>query len=673
MGVCYMQLSILANRVSFFDSRKLFFSQKNHLKNRIRQKAQGAGFKKLASYALSRFLVFFFLSLPAQALFAEGIINQTTNSVTEGIVSQQTVLDSSAASVATEIIANENASVANAVTSIITKKHHPYLLRSDFQNRAEDLETLYKMAGYKLLWLDNARAEKNIVHVLNLLENASVNGLDSTIYDTQTLQQRLPSALNIAPDNYKQLALYDTAISLSLLRFLHDLHYGRVNPKEINFNLKLREKKLIDLPALIKTSLAQGTIQQLPELVEPKLKQYQKLKKALATYRLLAKNPVPFRLFVNKSIKPGGNFPQAEELGKFLSNVGDLPEEQSDSNAKKSNRYTGKLVAGVKKFQLRHGMNADGVLGKGTVAAINVPLSQRVTQIELAMERLRWLPELNAGPYIIVNIPAFQLLAFDDIDQFNLDIADMRVVVGKALKNQTPVMMAKMSFIDFKPYWNVPYNIVKEEILPKLMQDPSYLDKENMELVTTFGNETKAVAFTGSSIAQLKQGTLRIRQRPGKKNALGRVKFIFPNKSDVYLHDTPAQTLFSKSRRDFSHGCIRVANPEGLAEFALKNQWSKETIQQALNTPKTRRVILKKSIPVVVFYVTSFIDKYDNLAFYSDVYGYDAVLQEALHKSRDLSDQVIFAPPPVLLPPVKAIKPIEQIKPVVPLANHEMP
>ena len=171
-----------------------------------------------------------------------------------------------------------------------------------------------------------------------------------------------------------------------------------------------------------------------------------------------------------------------------------------------------------------------------------------------------------------------------------------------------------------------------------------------MELVATFGNETKAVAFTGSSIAQLKQGTLRIRQRPGKKNALGKVKFIFPNKRDVYLHDTPSQTLFSKSRRDFSHGCVRVANPDQLAEFALKNQWSKETIQQALNTPKTRRVILKKSIPVMVFYVTSFIDQNNNLVFYPDIYGYDAVLLEALNRSGDLSDQAIFAPPPEPIP-----------------------
>ena len=678
-----MQLSMLANEMCMLDLRKLFFSQESGLKNRIRHKKQCASFKKHVLFAGSRLLVLFFLSLPTQVLYAENLINQTNKLITKGTFSQKAVLDSPAASIATEIIANENASIANAVTSIITSKHHPYLLRSDFQNRAEDIEVLYKMTGNKLLWLGNAQAKKNIVDVLNLLENASANGLNSTSYDTRTLQQRLPLALSIAPDNYKQLALYDTAISISLLRFLHDLHYGRVNPKDINFNLKLREKKLIDLPALINSSLAQGTIGQLPELVEPKLKQYQKLKQVLATYRMLAKDPVPFQLFVNKSITPGGNLPQAEELREFLVKTGDLAEEQSDSNAKKSNRYTGNLVAGVKNFQLRHGMNADGVLGKGTVAAINVPLRQRVTQIELAMERLRWLPEPSAGASIIVNIPAFQLWAFDDIDEFDATMPNMRVVVGKALENQTPVLMAKMSFIDFMPYWNVPHNIVKKEILPKLMQNPGYLAGQNMELVTTFGNETKAVAFTGSSIAQLKQGTLRIRQRPGKKNALGKVKFIFPNKNDVYMHDTPSRSLFSKSRRDFSHGCVRVANPDQLAEFALKNQWSKETIQQALSTPKTRRVILKKSIPVTFFYVTSFIDQYNNLAFYSDIYGYDAVLQEALNKSGDLSDEAIFAPPaepiPLEIPesmpepiPVEAIKPREQIKPVEPIANYKM-
>ncbi len=625
-----MQLSILVNKVSILNTRKLFFSQKNDLKTRIGYKIQSTNFKSYTAYVSFRLMVIIFLSLPAPALLAEDTVNQTAN------------FDHHAASVATQMIANEEASVANEINTIITAKYHPYLSQPNFTNRTEDLVALYKTTDYQLLWLGNAQAKKTIVDVLNLLRGASIHGLNAIDYDAYTLKLKLQSALKLAPDNYRLLALYDTAISLSLLRFLHDLHYGRVNPQGINYKLKLRERKLIDLPSLIKTSLAQGTISQLPLKVEPKLRQYQKLKEALAAYRLLAAKLPHFELNIGKSIRPGGNLPQLEELREFLISIGDLPEGNRDSRAKKSLRYTGNIVVAVKNFQLRHGLNPDGVIGKGTVDVINVPLSQRVMQIELAMERLRWLPELSPGPFIIVNIPAFELWAYDDIDKASSNIANMRVVVGQAMKNETPVLMAEMRFIDFQPYWNVPYNIVKKEILPKLMQNPAYLDKENMELVTTFGNETKAVAFTGSSITGLKQGTLRIRQRPGKKNALGRVKFMFPNKEDVYLHDTPSQTLFSKSRRDFSHGCVRVENPEGLAEFALKNQWSKEKIQQALQTPKTQRVILKKSIPVLFFYVTAFFDENNNLVFYPDIYGNDIVLLDALRKPEDLSDQSIF-------------------------------
>ena len=586
--------------------------------------ANGMGrldFRKSITYVLSRLLVFFFMSLPTQVLLAEG------TQVTENSVDPKTDTYSHVGG------------LVNEINSIIAAKHHPYLLRSDFINRAEDLAALYKMTNDQLLWLGNAQAEKNIRDVLDLLDNAADNGLIAKNYDTDALHQKLPSALKLAADDYKQLALYDTAISLSLLRFLHDLHYGRVNPQGINYKLKLREKKLIDLPVLIKNSLAQGTIKQLPLSVEPKLQQYQKLKSALAAYRLLVKKSPPFQLHTEKPINPGDHLRQLEELQRFLTTVGDMPGEGA-GDAGKTTLYTGKIVAGVKRFQQRHGLNADGVIGKGTVDAINVPLMFRVTQIELAMERLRWLPEFNAGPYIIVNIPAFQLWAFDDRDRPDSEIASMRVVVGKALKNQTPALMAEMRFIDFMPYWNVPYSIVKQEILPKLMQNPGYLDQEDMELVSSTSG---VVGFSGSVIAGLKQGTIRIRQRPGKKNALGRVKFIFPNKEDVYLHDTPSQALFSKPRRDFSHGCVRVANPDALAQFALKNQWSKETIQQALYTTKSQRVILKKPIPVLFVYTTSFFDPSNNLAFYTDIYGNDAVLLEALKKPEDISDQSIFA------------------------------
>lgn len=558
-------------------------------------------------------LIFLFLALPMQALPVEEIVHQEPG-------------------------------IAQEITAIIAAKQHPYLMLSNFPNRTEDLESLYALSNHQLLWLGNKDSEKNITTALNLLANATVHGLNSKNYDTETLRQKLQPALKLKPDAYKELALYDTALSISLLRFLHDLHYGRVNPQGINFNLKLREKKLIDIPLLIKNSQAQNTLAELPLSVEPKFKQYQKLKQALATYRQLAATAPPFKLNIEKTLRPGDTHPQIAELRRFLTTIGDLPDDKTTSNPDKSTLYTDAIATGVKRFQKRHGLTADGHIGKGSAAVLSVSLVQRVTQLELAMERLRWLPELSAGASIIVNIPAFQLWAFDAIDQADAKIINMKVVVGNALKTQTPVLMAEMHFIDFMPYWNVPYSIIKNEILPKLIQNRNYLDKENMELVSVFRDGENPTNLNEEAMYLLKEGKLRIRQRPGGKNALGRVKFIFPNKEDVYLHDTPANALFSKSRRDFSHGCVRVENPQKLAEFALKNQdaWNPETIQIAMSTPKTQRVILKKPIPVLFFYTTAFFDQDDNLDFYLDIYGHDAVLLEALSKPDDLSDQALF-------------------------------
>jgi murein L,D-transpeptidase YcbB/YkuD len=546
----------------------------------------------------------------------------------------------------TEETDGQTSGVEQEIIAIIAAKQHPYLKLSSFLNRAEDLENLYKLSDHQLLWLGHDHSEKNIAAALTLLEEASVHGLNPANYDADALQRKLPAALQPGPENHHSLALYDTALSLSLLRFLHDLHYGRVNPQGINFNLKLRAKKLTDLPALIKDSLTQDTVAKLPLLVEPKLKQYQKLKQALAAYRRLAAEARPFELAYANAIRPGDKLPKMADLRRFLIAVGDLPEDNAGGggNDEAEPIYTGEIVEAVKKFQYRHGLDADGVIGKNTAAALNVPLKQRVTQIELAMERLRWLPELPAGPSIIVNIPAFQLWAFNAQGEIDAEALNMKVVVGKALENQTPVLMAEMRFIDFMPYWNIPYSILKTEILPKIIKDRNYLAKENIELVPNFGNEVKAVPFTDQSISRLRKGTLKARQRPGNKNALGKVKFIFPNQSDVYLHDTPANALFGRSRRDFSHGCVRVEHPRRLAEFVLKNQtgWSPETIQQAMQTPKTQRVLLKKPIPVLFFYTTSFLDQHDNLVFYQDIYDHDPVLRSTLEKPADLSDQSLF-------------------------------
>jgi murein L,D-transpeptidase YcbB/YkuD len=538
-----------------------------------------------------------------------------------------------------EAVQNEN-TLPPTLSAWMHVKQHPDLQLHDFSNRADDLQHLYALFNNQFLWVNTENSELSAV--LRLLDNAAENGLNKADYDSESLTKRWQQLSAQGSDvSEEQLARLDTAVSISLLRYLHDLHYGRVNPKGINYNLKLREKKLLDLPVLIKEHIIKHEVLSLQQHIEPQLAQYQLLKRALVQYRKLASVTPPYHFSLQQPVHPGELYPQLAELRMLLMTLADLAVTPTNPNETKDNRYQNEEVTAVKKFQYRHGLAADGVIGASTIAELNTPLARRVMQLELAMERLRWLPSLSSDPSILVNIPAFELLAYENVNDPQASVLKMPVVVGRAMKNQTPVLMASMSFIDFAPYWNVPYKIVKEELLPKLQQNPSFLAHENMELVSSNG----VVEFDFSSLSLLKQGTIRIRQRPGKKNALGKVKFLFPNKDDVYLHDTPANALFGRSRRDFSHGCVRVSDPEALALFALRNQpkWDQESIRKAMTSPKMQRVFLKTPIPVLFFYVTAFFDQQNELIFYPDIYEQDGVLQEALKQAEDLSDQLLFA------------------------------
>lgn len=527
---------------------------------------------------------------------------------------------------------------ATEIGSLIASKQHPYMTRPDFTHRVADLDALYQASAYQPIWLSDD-SSKNAAEVIKVLESASVHGLNAADYDTSMLRQKLNALKPPLDMKSKDLALYDTAVSLALLRFSYDLHYGRINPRDLSYNIQQRTEKSLDIPDLIKNNLAQDSLAQIPVLVEPKLPQYQKLKQVLANYRTGESVPA-FKMDAKSTIRPGNPLPQSAELQKFLSASGDLPADKVDNTV---TTYTDILVEAVKKYQQRHNIKANGTINKATIAAFGTVSSslQKEIQIELAMERLRWLPEITQGRAVMVNIPAFQLFAYDDINQ-DSPTTTMRVVVGKAAKNQTPLLTADMRFVDFHPYWNVPFKIARDEILPKLAENPDYLAGQNMELVSRSG---KSIGSYGSYDG-IRMGSLGIRQRPGKGNALGKVKFIFPNKSDVYLHDTPSVSLFGRSRRDLSHGCVRVARPEELAKFVLKeDNWDEEAIKKAIKSSRNQRIILKNTIPVLFLYNTAFFDENNNLTFYTDIYQQDAKLIEALKSARkDLSDKELFAP-----------------------------
>jgi murein L,D-transpeptidase YcbB/YkuD len=287
----------------------------------------------------------------------------------------------------------------------------------------------------------------------------------------------------------------------------------------------------------------------------------------------------------------------------------------------------------VRRFQERHGLAADGILGKATLAALAVPPSRRVRQIELALERLRWIPELEPGPLVAVNIPAFQLWAFDAPGGKGLPALTMRVVVGKSFDSRTPVFFEWMEYVVFRPYWNVPRSIVRGELLPALRRDPGALAKRDMELVRGAGEgPAPALPADETNLARLARGELGVRQRPGPRNALGLAKFIFPNEENVYLHGTPSQAAFSRPRRDLSHGCVRLEDPEAMALFVLRDrpEWTAERIRAAMNADRPQQVDLRRRMPVLLFYSTALVDVDGRVLFYEDIYGHDAVLERQL-------------------------------------------
>jgi murein L,D-transpeptidase YcbB/YkuD len=523
-----------------------------------------------------------------------------------------------------------DAGPAPAITSLIAGKQNALLTKPDFSNHAALLSTLYQSNENQLLWLGENRSESNIDQALTILGNAGSDGLDPKDYDAEVLKVNLQMALSIPQTAVHELAEFDTALSISLLRFANDLHHGRVNPQKLSYPTPFGSKTAIDVASLIKQAIDNQGLEKLPQQLQPKLKQYGQLKQILAAYRKAPADANYQPLIFQKSLRPGETYPQLAELHRRLIALGALPEYDPANSPKK--RYDHELQEGVINFQRENGLKADAIIGPETAARLNQSLAQKILQIELAMERLRWLPDNIAGPMIIVNIPAFQLWAFNSPD--DTDILNMKVIVGKALKNQTPVLFEEMKYLEFMPYWNIPRSIMDKEILPKLYNDFGYLQSQDIELVQRYASDNAGSWDT--VFDDIRRGRVRARQRPGKKNPLGKVKFIFPNKEDVYLHDTSAHSLFSRSRRDFSHGCVRVAEAEKLAEFVLNNQpessWDVAAIQEAMSGSKTRRVTLKKPIPVLFFYSTTFVDHNNQIHFYRDIYEQDAALEKALGK-----------------------------------------
>ncbi len=501
----------------------------------------------------------------------------------------------------------------------------------DFSDHSKDVKKFYEFNGDSLWWVKGMEPTAQARQIIALLLKADQKGLSAEDYDGSRWNDRLAKLKPATRQPTESDAVkFDLALTVCVMRYISDLHIGKVNPRQFAFAYDDESKKY-DLAEFLKNHVVDGgDIAGLLAQVEPPYLGYRRTIQALQTYLELEKKDDGEQLpLAKKTVVPGDSYPGIARLTRLLRLVGDLP---ADANVPADQTvYAGALVDAVKSFQSRHGRTPNGRIDFQTLADLNVPLSRRVRQMQLTLERWRWLPETYHKAPIVVNIPEFRLRAYDG----NLDIGvTMKVVVGKAYDHDTPVFNDTMQYVVFRPYWEVPYSITKDEMIPNIARDPDYLAKKGLEIVDSRQNVVSVGTVTNELLGQLRAGKLFIRQKPGPKNALGLVKFVFPNSYSVYMHDTPTIEFFAKSRRDFSHGCIRLERPADLAAWVLRDNpgWTPEQIRAVMNGTTTQQVNLAHPIPVLIFYATVMVLDDGVVHFYDDIYGHDAALEKVLAK-----------------------------------------
>ena len=528
-------------------------------------------------------------------------------------------------------VAAQDAETAAVVDRVLESAKHPWMHWSGISDVAPDVKPLYDSEPDRLLWFDDERPARVLGPTIATIAKAADYGLDPTDYDATTLGDRW-KAMTSGKPSATDRATFDVAVTAAVARMLTAVRVGRVDPRTLDWGYDVAQKEF-DVAAAVEDVRDGKALAAALDGLQPSFTHYTRALKLLAAYRaLVAKGEPPAvpDLPKGRKIEPGKSWTGVPQLAARLRNVGDLP--QNADVAADATLYSGPLVDAVKSFQARHGLDDDGVLGSTTIRMINVPIAQRVRQIELAMERMRWLPTLSDRPNVFVNVALFRLWATDPAT--GDEPVRMNVVVGKSLDHRTPIFVEQMEYVIFRPYWNPPQNITVNEILPHARRDPAYLSSEALEIVASGADDAAVLPETTENLDAVEAGRLQLRQRPGPQNSLGLAKFIFPNSEDIYMHGTPAQQLFSKARRDFSHGCIRVEDPEALAQWVLRDQpeWTKEKIEAAMQGDKPTRVNLKEKITVVIFYDTVHVNSQNVVFFLDDIYGHDAALDAALER-----------------------------------------
>jgi murein L,D-transpeptidase YcbB/YkuD len=488
--------------------------------------------------------------------------------------------------------------------------------RDDLGNHVwKDVQRFYKLNGYRPAWSTGRRLSDDAAELLDVMNGAPAEGLDPAAYDLAPVAalrtERSHNPFKRDSLKAQDATELDIRLTTAFLKYARHLVAGRVDPGEVDPHWFSSTAHQVDLVNLLRQALESGRIQDTLQSLVPQHPEYAALKQALARYREIAAHGGWPALPEKLALRKGSRDPQVATLRGRLAAEGDLQAAAAGDQA----LYDAAVAEGVRRFEKRHGLKEDGILDRETIAAMNVPADARIAQLELNMERWRWLPEKLGDRHILVNIPTFELTVFDGGNP----TLRMRVVTGKA-DSPTPIFSDEMTEVVFNPYWNIPRSILRNETLPAILRDPGYLERNNLEVV----HAGKVVSPSSIDWSD-DDFHYQLRQRPGAKNSLGLVKFLFPNQFDVYLHDTPADSLFARNERDFSHGCVRVEKPEELAEYVLKDQsaWTRDKIVAAMHSGREQHVALKRPIPVYILYETARADRDGTVYFLDDVYGHD--------------------------------------------------
>jgi murein L,D-transpeptidase YcbB/YkuD len=497
----------------------------------------------------------------------------------------------------------------------------------DFRDYQDQVTRFYHQRQWNPAWVNGSKPSRQARALIELFETSADKGLNPQDYDAGQWQAWV-HGLHHA--DRRQRADFDMAMTVAAMRYAHDLHQGRVNPSHFSYGVDTDSKSLNLSDFLEKQLVGASDVRASLHTIEPDSPQYEATLQALHHYQQLAQQataqePLPAPIGI---LRAGGHYSATAALETRLQLLGDVPTQStSDSPGDTDRIYSQTLADGVKAFQETHDLPPSGRLTGKTVAALNVPLPERVLEIEDTLERMRWLPDVYQQPAILVNIPEFLVRVYTPEHQETFAI---KAVVGEAKigDHNTPLVAKEMKYLVFRPFWVVTPTIIKEELVPKVAADPGYLDSHNFQVITRKGKPVPNWTLDG-----LSHGRYMVREKPGPQNSLGLVKFIFPNKQNIYLHSTPAVYLFAHSRRDYSHGCVRLQEPEKLADWVLSDQtkWTTQAIHDAMNTGQDNKTVpLKHSLPVVITYETARVAADGKVHFFSDIYGYNQRLEETL-------------------------------------------